>query len=331
MKIAILDDYADAVRHLDCFKTLRDHQVTILNEYVSDLDVLAERVQDAEALVLLRERTPIGEGLLARLPQLKLISQNGHVPHIDLEACTKHGVIVCSALTSRPSYAAAELTWGLIIAAMRHIPFEAEALKQGRWQTTIGRGLRGRTLGIMGYGRIGKVIANYAKVFEMKVLVWGREGSFRQATLDGHAIAPSRSEFFGQSDVLSLHLRLNDETRGSVTAEDLACMKLTALLVNTSRAELIAPGVLAAALKAGRPGMAAIDVFEDEPVVGASDPLLSLPNALCTPHIGYVEWDNHEIAYGNAFKQVLAFDGGKPINVQNPAAVAGMSFQAAAH
>ncbi len=329
MKIAILDDYADIVRHLDCFQTLRGHQVTILNEHIGNLDVLAERVKGAEALVLLRERTPIGDTLLERLPGLKLISQNGHVPHVDLEACTRHGVVVCSALTSRPSYAAAELTWGLIIAALRHIPFEAEALKQGRWQTTIGRGLRGRTLGIMGYGRIGKVIANYAKAFEMKVLVWEREGGFGHAVKDGHAVAATRAEFFAQSDVLSLHVRLNEETQGSVTADDLARMKPTALLVNTSRAELIAPGVLAAALAAGRPGMAAVDVFENEPVVGASDPLLSLRNALCTPHIGYVEVDNHEIAYGNAFKQVLAFDAGTPINVHNPAAVSGMAYEAA--
>ena len=325
MKIAILDDYADVVRHLHCFKTLRGHDITILNEHFADVDVLAERVRHVEALVLLRERTPIDEALLKRLPGLKLISQNGHVPHIDLEACTRHGVVVCSALTSRPSYAAAELTWGLIIAAMRHIPFEAEALKKGWWQTTIGRGLRGRTLGIMGYGRIGKVIANYAKAFEMKVMVWEREGGFGQAREDGHTIPSSRAEFFAQSDVLSLHVRLNEETRGGVTAEDLACMKPTALLVNTSRAELIAPGVLAAALKAGRPGMAAVDVLENEPVVGAFDPLLALPNALCTPHIGYVELDNHEIAYGNAFKQVVAFDAGTPINVHNPAAVVGMS------
>jgi D-3-phosphoglycerate dehydrogenase len=329
MKIAILDDYADVVRRLDCFKTLRGHDITILNEHYADPDVLAERVRHAEALVLLRERTPIGEALLQRLPGLKLISQNGHVPHIDLDACTRHGVLVCSALTSRPSYAAAELTWGLIIAAMRHIPFEAEALKKGRWQTTIGTGLRGRTLGIMGYGRIGKVIANYAKAFEMKVMVWEREGGFGHARHDGHMIPSSRAEFFARSDVLSLHVRLNEETRGSVTAQDLSCMKPTALLVNTSRAELIAPGVLAAALKAGRPGMAAVDVFENEPVVGACDPLLALPNALCTPHIGYVEVDNHEIAYGNAFKQVVAFDAGTPIHVHNPAAVSGMSFQVA--
>lgn len=329
MKIAILDDYADVVRHLDCFKTLGGHQVTIFNDYVSDVDVLAARIQDAQALVLLRERTPIGEALLERLPNLKLITQNGHVPHIDLEACTRHGVVVCSALTSRPSYAAAELTWGLILAAMRHIPFEAEALKQGRWQSTIGRGLKGRTLGILGYGRIGKVIANYAKAFEMNVLVWERENGFGPARKDGHGIAASRADFFARSDVLSLHVRLNEETRGSVTAQDLACMKPTALLVNTSRAELISPGVLAAALKAGRPGMAAVDVFENEPVLGARDPLLALPNALCTPHIGYVEVDNHEIAYGNAFKNIVAFDAGTPINVHNPTAVAGMPFQAA--
>ena len=331
MKIAILDDYADVVRHLDCFRSLQGHEVIILNEHVADPDVLARRVQDAEALVLLRERTPIGDSLLDRLPRLKLISQNGHVPHVDLEACTRRGVVVSSALTSRPSYAAAELTWGLIIAAMRHIPFEAEALRKGRWQSTIGRGLRGRTLGIMGYGRIGRVIAGYAKAFGMKVLVWERENGFGQAVQGGHEIPSSRAEFFAQSDVLSLHVRLNDETRGSVTAHDLACMKPTALLVNTSRAELIAPGVLAAALRAGRPGMAAVDVFETEPVAAASDPLLALPNALCTPHIGYVEIDNHEIAYGNAFKNVLAFDAGTPIHVHNPAAVSGMPFEAATH
>ncbi|ROZ78838.1 D-2-hydroxyacid dehydrogenase family protein [Ramlibacter sp. WS9] len=331
MKIAILDDYADIVRHLDCFSALDGHEVTILNDYVSDVDLLAKRVRDAEALVLLRERTPVGEALLERLPNLKLITQNGHVPHIDLDACTNHGVVVCSALTSRPSYAAAELTWGLILSAMRHIPFEAEALKQGRWQSTIGRGLRGRTLGILGYGRIGKVIAQYAKAFEMSVLVWERENGSGQARKDGHDIPASREEFFAQSDVLSLHVRLNEETRGSVTAHDLACMKPTALLVNTSRAELISPGVLATALKAGRPGMAAVDVFENEPVFDGKDPLLALPNALCTPHIGYVEVDNHEIAYGNAFKNIIAFDAGKPINVHNPEAVKGMSFEVAAH
>jgi D-3-phosphoglycerate dehydrogenase len=318
MKIAILDDYADIVRRLDCFSLMAEHDVRIYTDPVSDIDVLADRLQDAEAIVLLRERTPIGEALLQRLPRLRLISQNGHVPHIDLEACTRHGVLVCAALTSQPSYAAAELTWGLMIAALRHIPFEAEALKQGRWQSTIGRGLRGRTLGILGYGRIGKVIARYAQAFEMPVLVWGREESLHLAQADGIAVAADRADFFRRCDVLSLHLRLNEETRGSITAEDLALMKPTALLVNTSRAELIAPGALVAALKAGRPGMAAVDVLEHEPVLGAGDPLLALPNALCTPHIGYVEIDNHERAYGNAFRQILAYAAGAPIAVHNP-------------
>ncbi len=318
MKIAVLDDYADIVRKLDCFGLVKSQDVKIFTDHVADLDVLEERLKDAEALVLLRERTPITRDLLKRLPNLKIISQNGHVPHVDLAACTEYGVVVSATLTSRPSYAAAELTWGLIIAAMRHIPFEVEALKKGHWQTTIGRGLRGRTLGILGYGRIGKVIANYAKAFEMDVLVWGREKSIQLAIEDGLGVAKSREDFFARCDVLSLHVRLNEETRGSVTAKDLAQMKPTSLLVNTSRAELIAPNVLADALKKGRPGMAAIDVFDPEPVKGASDPLLSLPNALCTPHLGYVEMDNHEIAFGNAFKQILAFEAGSPISVHNP-------------
>lgn len=318
MKIAILDDYADVVRKLDAFKLLEGHEITVYTDHAGDLDILAERLKDAEALVLLRERTPIGDGLLRRLPKLKVISQNGHVPHVDLEACTRHGVLVSATLTSRPSYAAAELTWGLMIAAMRHIPFEVQALKKGRWQSTIGRGLRGRTLGIFGYGRIGKVLARYAQAFEMNLLVWGREGSLQAAKTDGVPAAETRTEFFSCSDVISLHIRLSDETRGNVTAEDLALMKPTALLVNTSRAELIAPGALVTALKAGRPGMAAIDVLEREPVFNAEDPLLSLPNATVTPHIGYVELDNHEIAYGNAFRQILAFLEGSPIAVHNP-------------
>ncbi len=320
MKIAILDDYADIVRKLECFKTLKDHEVTVFTDYVADTAVLASRLKDMDALVLLRERTPINDMLLNELPKLKLISQNGHVPHIDLDACTRRGVVVSATLTSRPSYAAAELAWGLMIAAMRHIPFEVEALKRGNWQTTIGRGLRGRTLGILGYGRIGKVMANYAKAFEMNVLVWGRESSAKKAAEDSLKMADSREHFFEECDVVTLHVRLNDQTRGSVTAEDLNRMKSTALLVNTSRSELIAPGVLAAALRAGRPGLAAIDVFDHEPVVGAKDPLLSLPNAICTPHLGYVEMDNHEIAFGNAFKQILAFESGAPISVHNPQA-----------
>ena len=254
MKIAVLDDYADTVRKLDAFQLLNGHDVSVYTDYVGDVETLAQRLQDTEALVLLRERTVVGEELLQRLPKLKIISQNGHVPHIDLKACTRHGVLVSATLTDKPSYAAAELAWGLMIAAMRHIPFEVDALKKGQWQSTIGLGLRGRTLGILGYGRIGKVLARYAAAFEMKVLVWGRGGSLQSAKDDGLQVASSRTDFFQRSDVLSLHVRLNAETRGSVTAEDLAQMKPCALLVNTSRAELIAPGVLATALKSGRPG-----------------------------------------------------------------------------
>lgn len=323
MKIAILDDYSNIVPQLDAYKLLAGHEVDVYTDYIGDIDELARRLSGIEALVLLRERTPITAALLAKLPALKLISQNGHVPHIDLKACTRHGVIVSSTLTSRPSYAAAELTWGLIIAATRHIPHEVQALKAGRWQSTIGRGLRGRTLGILGYGRIGKVIAQYARAFEMNVLVWGRERSLSQAREDGHAVAETRQHLFRESDVLSLHVRLTAETQGSVTAADLQDMKPTSVLVNTSRAELVAPGALAEALKAGRPGMAAVDVFEREPVLNGDDPLLHLPNAICTPHLGYVEMDNHETAYGNAFRQIVAYADGNPIAVHNPEAASG--------
>lgn len=317
MKVTVFDDYQDAVRTLDCFKLLDGHDVTIWTDYSADLDVLGRRLADTEALVLLRERTPVTAALLDRAPKLKLISQNGHVPHIDLSACTAHGVVVSSALTARPSYPTAELTWGLIIAAMRHLPFEIAAMKQGRWQSTIGLGLRGRTLGIYGYGRIGTFVANYAKAFEMNILVWGREGSRERAAKDGLPIAASKADLFERSDALTVHLRLNDQTRGIITAEDLAHMKPSAVIVNTSRGELIAAGALEEALRQGRPGMAAIDVFANEPVMDANHPLLQLPNAICTPHLGYVERDNHEFAFGNAFRQILAFVDGKPINVHN--------------
>jgi D-3-phosphoglycerate dehydrogenase len=248
-----------------------------------------------------------------------MISHHSVYPHIDLEACTRHGVLLCTSLhPGQPSYATAELTWGLIIAAMRHIPQEVAALKAGRWQSTVGMGLRGRTLGIFGYGRIGAVVAGYGKAFGMKVLVWGREGSLERARADGYATAGSKEAFFEQCDVISLHLRLIEATRGIVGAADLARMKPTALMVNTSRAGLIAPGALEAALKAGRPGMAAVDVFEDEPVVGASHPLLALDNAVCTPHIGYVERRGYERIFGNIFDQIAAYAAGQPINMVNP-------------
>lgn len=322
MKISILDDYQDAVRSLDCYGKLQGHQVTVWNDHTKDVDQLAERLRDTEALVLIRERTPIPAALIGRLPKLKLISHHSVYPHIDLDACTKHGVLLCTSLhPGQPSYATAELTWGLIIAALRHIPHEVAALKAGRWQSTIGTGLRGKTLGIFGYGRIGAVIAGYGKAFGMKVLAWGREASLARARADGYSAAGSKAAFFEDSDVISLHLRLIDATRGIVTAEDLARMKTTALMVNTSRAGLIAPGALEQALKLGRPGMAAVDVFEDEPVLNASHPLLKLGNALCTPHIGYVERAGYERIFGNIFDQILAFASGKPVNVVNPEAL----------
>lgn len=318
LRVAILDDYQDVVRTLECFGKLQHHEVGIWNDAVADVDALADRLAEADVLVLLRERTKVDDALVSRLPNLKLISQNGHVPHIDLAACTRHGVLVSSALTQRPSYSTVEFTWGLILAAMRNIPHETAALRAGSWQSTVGLGLRGRTLGIYGFGRLGSMVARIGAAFGMQVMIWGRQGSLERAQAEGFQIAPSRDAFFARSDVLSLHLRLNAETSGSIGPRELALMKPTALLVNTSRAELIEPGALVAALREGRPGKAAVDVFEHEPLTDPGDPLLSLPNALCTPHLGYVERDNYEFAYGNAFDQILAFANGTPINVHNP-------------
>ena len=323
MKIAILDDYQDVIRSLDCFAKLQGHEVTVWNDHTRDVDVLADRLRDTEALVLIRERTPIRAPLIARLPRLRLISHHSVYPHIDLEACTRHGVLLCTSLhPGQPSYATAELTWGLVIAAMRHIPLEVAALKAGRWQSTVGLGLRGKTLGIFGYGRIGAVVAGYGKAFGMKVLVWGREGSLERARADGYAGAGSKEAFFENCDVISLHLRMIEATRGIVTAADLARMKKTALIVNTSRAGLVEPGALETALKAGRPGMAAVDVFEEEPVLGAKHPLLALDNAVCTPHIGYVERNGYERIFGNIFDQIVAYAGGAPVNMVNPEVLA---------
>jgi D-3-phosphoglycerate dehydrogenase len=323
MNIAVLDDYQDTVRTLACFARVAGHRVTVWTDHTKDVDVLAERLRDAEALCLIRERTPIRAALLERLPRLGLISQVSVYPHIDVEACTRRGVLVCSLLgPGRPSYATAELTWGLILCALRRIPQEVAALRAGRWQAfPIGTGLRGRTLGIWGYGRIGAVVAGYGRAFGMRVLAWGREASLAAARADGHEVAASRAALFEASDVLSLHLRLLDATRGIVTAEDLARMRPTALLVNTSRAGLIVPGALEAALRAGRPGLAAVDVYEDEPVPGGRHPLLALDNVVCTPHLGYVERDGLEAQFATIFDQVLAFAAGAPVNVVNPEAL----------
>jgi D-3-phosphoglycerate dehydrogenase / 2-oxoglutarate reductase len=320
MNITILDDYQNTIRTLECFRKVAGHDVTIWNDHTKDVGVLAARLKDTEALTLLRERTPIRAPLLERLDALRIISQVSVYPHIDVEACTRRGVIVSSFMApGRPSYATAELTWGLIIAALRRMPQEMAALRAGTWQAfPIGAGLRGKTLGIYGYGRIGAVVAGYGRAFGMKVLAWGREASLTKAREDGHAVAASAEALFAESDVLSLHLRLVDATRSIVTVADLARMKPTALLVNTSRAGLIAPGALEAALRAGRPGLAAVDVYEDEPVVGGLHPLLAMDNVVCTPHLGYVERDGLETMFSTIFDQILAYASGKPINVVNP-------------
>src|SRR5436309_2806387 len=292
MKISILDDYHETIRTLACFRKLDGYDVTIWNDHVQDTDALAKRLHETQVLVLIRERTQIRAPLLERLPKLKLISQRSVYPHIDIDACTRLGIIVSSSQhADTPSYAAAELTWGLVLAAMRQIPQQMAALKSGNWQIGVGHTLRGKTLGIYGYGRIGAVVAGYGKAFGMDVLVWAREPALARARGDGYAAARSKQEFFERSDVLSLHMRLVDATRGIVTADDLALMKPTALLVNTSRAPLIAPGALVDALRSGRPGMAAVDVYEEEPVPDARHPLLAMENVVCTPHIGYVTRD----------------------------------------
>jgi D-3-phosphoglycerate dehydrogenase len=307
------------LRTLACFAKLAPFDVTVFNDHVDDVDVLAGRLQDTEALVLIRERTKIGAALLARLPRLRLISQRSVYPHIDIEACTRLGVIVSSSQhEGTPSYAAAELTWALVLAAMRQLPQQAAALRAGTWQIGVGHSLRGKTLGIFGYGRIGSVVAGYGRAFGMDVRVWAREASRMRAHEDGYAAAASKEAFFEECDVLSLHMRLVDATRGVVTAADLARMKPTALLVNTSRAGLIEPGALVGALQAGRPGMAALDVYEQEPLRDPSHPLLALENVVCTPHFGYVTRDEYEIQFTDIFDQIVAYAAGAPINVVNP-------------
>lgn len=322
MKITVLDDYHDTVRTLDCFRKLDGHDVAIWNDHIQDTDALAERLADTEALVLIRERTHIRAPLLDRLPKLKLISQRSVYPHIDIEDCTRLGVIVSSSQhPGTPSYATAELTWGLILASMRQIPQQMASMRKGNWQIGVGNTIRHKTIGLYGYGRISKAVAEYATVFGLKVLVWAREESRARARADGYATAETKEAFFESSDILSLHMRLVDATRGIVTAADLARMKPTALLVNTSRAPLIEAGALVDALRAGRPGMAAVDVYEEEPVLDPKHPLLSMENVLCTPHIGYVTRDEYEIQFTDIFDQILAYADGSPTNVVNPDAL----------
>ncbi|QOY94400.1 D-2-hydroxyacid dehydrogenase family protein [Massilia sp. UMI-21] len=328
MKIAVLDDYQDAVRGLQCFRLLDGHEVKVFTHSARGMGQLAARLAPFEALVLIRERTALPAALLARLPKLKLISQTGKVSgHIDVDAATEHGIAIAEGIGS--PVAPSELTWALIMAASRKIVPYANNLKDGLWQTAsvnpvlngLGRSLRGRTLAIWGYGKIGQLVAGYARAFGMRVLVWGSEASRQRAAADGLEAAASREALFAQADVLTLHLRLAEGTRGIVGAEDFARMKPDALFVNTSRAELVAEGALEQALRAGRPGHAALDVFVGEPL-RPDAPLLRIPTVLATPHLGYVEQDSYEIYFQTAFENVVRFAAGQPDNILNPAALA---------
>ncbi|MCT9073120.1 D-2-hydroxyacid dehydrogenase family protein [Cupriavidus gilardii] len=334
MKIAVLDDYQDAVRKLACFQLLQGHDVKVFNNTVKGVGQLAARLSDVEAVVLIRERTRITRQLLEKLPKLRIISQTGRVggvgSHIDVDACTDRGVVVLEGVGS--PVAPAELTWALIMAAQRRIPQYVASLKHGAWQQSglksttmppnfgLGQVLKGQTLGIWGYGKIGRLVAGYGRAFGMSVLVWGREGSQTAAREDGFAVAESREQLFADSDVLSLHLRLNDETRHIVKLADLTSMKPTALFVNTSRAELVEENALVAALNRGRPGMAAVDVFESEPIL-QGHALLRMENCICTPHLGYVERDSYELYFRTAFQNILDVLAGEHGSVVNPKAL----------
>jgi D-3-phosphoglycerate dehydrogenase len=321
MKIAVIDDYQDAFGTLWCYPKLEGHEVVVYNDTEKDSARLAERLKEAEAVILTQARSPFPRALIERLPKLRLISQTGRsTGHIDVDACTEHGIVV-SAAGKATAHPTAELTWGLILAALRHIPYEVQRLREGHWQSTLGIAIQGKTLGIYAYGRIGSLVANVGRAFGARVACWGREGSRARAKEAGYEIAESRRSFFAESDILSLHLPLNPETRGIVTGEDLARMKPSALIVNTSRAAIIAEGALVQALKAGRPGYAAVDVFEEEPVIGGAHPLLKMDNVVATPHLGYVERDNYELYYEIVVDQILAYAAGHPVNVVNPGAV----------
>jgi len=323
MKVAILDDWFDTLRTLPCLAKLDGHEVTVFTDHVDDVDELAARLADTEVLVLIRERTPVGRPLLARLPQLRLISQRSVYPHIDVDACTEFGIVVSSDMHAcSPSYATAELTWGLVLAAARRIPQQMASLRSGAWQAGVGHTLRSRTLGVYGYGRIGQEVLRYGQAFGMRVQVWGSEAARARAAAYGLDVPASRREFFGTSDVVSVHLRLLDATRGIVTADDLAAMGPDAVFVNTSRAGLVVPGALVTALRAGRPGAAAVDVYETEPLRDPADPLLALDNVVCTPHIGYVNAEEWELQFADVFDQINAFAAGAPTNVVNPEALA---------
>ncbi|WGT52589.1 D-2-hydroxyacid dehydrogenase family protein [Thioclava nitratireducens] len=322
MKVHILDDWFDTLRGLPSFKRLDGHEVTVWTDHESDVDRLAERHADAEVLVLFRERTPITAELLAKLPKLRLIAQRSSYPHVDVAACTRHGVVLCSDMAEgKPSVAAAELTLALMLAAARDLPRQMESLKSGHWQAGVGLSLTGRQLGLIGYGRIGQLVAKYARALDMNVWWWGSEQGRARAEADGEVVAPSREAFFAQSDVVSLHVRLNAATRGMITTQDLAMMPKHGIFVNTSRAGLVAPGALEAALEGDSPGRIAIDVFDHEPFHDTGSVLLTDPRVIATPHIGFVTQDELEHQFADIYAQVNAFDAGAPINVINPEAV----------
>ena len=322
MKIALIDDYQNAFPTLKCYAKLKDHEVVVYTDTEKDPARLAERLKDAEAVVLTQQRSRFPRAAIERLPKLKLISQTGRATaHIDVAACTERGIVVSAGGAGNP-HPTAELTWALILAALRHIPYEVRRLREGHWQSTLGIAVQHKTLGIYALGRIGSIVARVGQTFGARALCWGREGSTARAREAGYEVAKSREAFFAGADILSLHLPLNKETQGIVTAADLALMKPSALLANTSRAGLIAQGALVNALKAGRPGMAAVDVYEDEPVLGAAHPLLKMDNVICTPHLGYVEKDTYEDYYGVVVDQIVAYAAGNPINVVNPEVIA---------
>ncbi|MEQ9040607.1 MAG: D-2-hydroxyacid dehydrogenase family protein [Silicimonas sp.] len=324
MKVHILDDWFDTLRTLPGFARLKGHEVTVWNDHTEDIDVLGQRLADAEALVLFRERTPVTRELLERLPNLKLVSQRGVYPHVDVPACTDNGVLLCSNMHSdAPSIATAELTFALILAAARQLPEQLASAKAGTWQAGVGQTLSGRTLGLYGYGRIGKAVAGYGRAFGMKIHWWSSDAGRARAVADGETVAASREAFFAMSDVVSLHVRLKPETRGIVTAEDLLTMKRSAIFVNTSRSRLLAPGALEAVLAAGRPGRIALDVFDTEPLTDSDDSILSHPRVIATPHIGYVTEEELELQFSDIYDQINAYGEGKPVHMINPEAWSG--------
>ncbi len=317
MKIVIPDDYQHIISKLNCYDLLSEHEVKVLHDSEKDINQLSDKLREAEVLVLTRERTEINEALLKQLPHLKLISQTGKISnHLDLEACTRYKVAVAEGVGS-PT-APAELTWILIMNACRQIPQAIADMKTGKWQTNIGYTVQGKQIGIWGYGKIGKLISKYAKAFGADVLVWGSEASRKQALADGFKIADSKESFFHLADIVTLHLRLTDTTRGIVNEQDLMLMRPDSILVNTSRAELIEPGALISSLKKGKPGFAALDVFETEPIFDPSYELLQMPNVICTPHLGYVERNGYELYFSKAFENVVNFANGNPTNIANP-------------